>query len=270
MRKSKHSLFYKWDLLAVNSIHEVVSDTPFSIFLSNVCAQEHSLTKKTAFPLAARSPIALISLSGPGGQEFCQIIYIFSPITTSTSTKGRDPSRAPFMKAYLPGANICSAASTTTHGCAKFISRAPASPCLIWCSLYHCKPSPNTSRALYPSQYMERVGRRAGLVSLPLTGRSLSTVQTHLRPSSQKRPRWMIQNVNWREAMDMCHMQSVSLKMRIMAVLETHCGRYTVTLGTIKPIDHRTDLHPDTKPISLQPYRAGPKSLEVLEEHIQT
>lgn len=44
---------------------------------------------------------------------------------------------------------------------------------------------------------------------------------------------------------------------------------YTGNIGTIKATEHRIDLKPNTTPIRQIPYQAGPKSREVLEEHIQ-
>lgn len=120
------------------------------------------------------------------------MIYIFPPITSNPVTQGRDPGRAPFMTCHTRSASIGRAPPKTTHRRAIFIHRASLRPFHIWCSLVHWEPSPNMNRTFHPFYYTEKVGKRECLLSRPLTRRSMSSVQTELRPSSQNRPRLIL------------------------------------------------------------------------------
>ena len=54
-----------------------------------------------------------------------------------------------------------------------------------------------------------------------------------------------------------------------MDMLEQHQSIWDGHLGEIKATAHRIALKPNSGPIRQQPYRAGPKSREILDQHIQ-
>lgn len=60
------NLFHRYNPRAMNSIHEVVSDAQFYIFLSNFFALDLRLPKNTLVASAARSPITPRNLFAPG------------------------------------------------------------------------------------------------------------------------------------------------------------------------------------------------------------
>lgn len=66
--ETKYTLIDKYNVRAMSSMKEVVSDAPLSILRRNFSAQERRLVT-----FAARSPIALTSLSGFDAQELCGI-----------------------------------------------------------------------------------------------------------------------------------------------------------------------------------------------------
>lgn len=65
-------------------------------------------------------------------------------------------------------------------------------------------------------------------------------------------------------------MSDESLRERGLQLLEKYSNMYTGTLGTIKATEHRINVKEGTVTISQRPYREGPKSRDVLKEHIQT
>ena len=75
---------------------------------------------------------------------------------------------------------------------------------------------------------------------------------------------------SWRDTVDLEHVDDPALRDRILGMLEKHQTMWNGRLGAIKATVHRIALKPNTRPIHQQPYRAGPKSRAILEEHIQS
>lgn len=69
----------------MNSIHEVVYDAPSYILLCNLSTQERNFSKSTVVTFAARSLIGLISLSGTGAQNLCDMIENLPTIASEQS-----------------------------------------------------------------------------------------------------------------------------------------------------------------------------------------
>ena len=67
----------------------------------------------------------------------------------------------------------------------------------------------------------------------------------------------------------MSHIEDEKLKKKIMDMLERHQSMWDGHLGEIKAAARRIALKPNSRPIRQQPYRAGPKSREILDQHIQ-
>lgn len=74
----------------MNSINKCLANTPLSTFLRDFSSQERRLLNNTVVSLSARSPIALVSISGPGAQDLFELKYIFPTIPTDTDTPERN------------------------------------------------------------------------------------------------------------------------------------------------------------------------------------
>ena len=99
------------------------------------------------------------------------------------------------------------------------------------------------------------VARTQGPVVMP----TITPTVTPLEPDS-----------SWRDTVDLEHVDDPALWDRILGMLEKHQTMWNGRLGAIKATFHRIALKPNTRPIHQQPYRAGPKSRAILEEHIQS
>lgn len=65
----------------MNIVDDVLLELPFDILISNFSASDGLIPKEMIIGYAVRSPLALISLTGPGAQEMCGVRNIF-PTTT--------------------------------------------------------------------------------------------------------------------------------------------------------------------------------------------
>ena len=74
---------------------------------------------------------------------------------------------------------------------------------------------------------------------------------------------------NWKETINLSHVEDISLRSRIIKMLEKHEGLWDGRLGEIKATVHQIALKPNTRPMHQQLFRAWPKSREVLEQHIK-
>lgn len=137
MLEQKRALFDKYKFRAMNSGHEVVADTLFSIFVSNFSAHEGTSPKNAVVSIVARSPIANITVSGHSAQELCGMIYICPlslPVPTQAQSASATTRRAPIFAAHV-SAKTCRTLLTTTDLRATFIRRASPPPCPHRCSL---------------------------------------------------------------------------------------------------------------------------------------
>ena len=64
---------------------------------------------------------------------------------------------------------------------------------------------------------------------------------------------------DWRNSVDLSHIEDEKLKKKIMDMLERHQSMWDGHLGEIKATAHRIALKPNSRPIRQQPYHAGPK-----------
>ena len=68
--------------------------------------------------------------------------------------------------------------------------------------------------------------------------------------------------------MDLLHITDKKLKARILDMLAPHKDMWSGDLGKIRATEHHIDHRPDTRTLHQHPYRAGPESRKVLENHI--
>ena len=71
-----------------------------------------------------------------------------------------------------------------------------------------------------------------------------------------------------KDLVDLSHITNDTLKARILDILASHKDMWSGDLGEIRATEHHIDLRPDTRPLHQHPYRAGPESRKVLEDHM--
>ena len=64
------------------------------------------------------------------------------------------------------------------------------------------------------------------------------------------------------------HITDEKVKARILNMLAPYKDMWSGDLGKIRATEHNIDLKPDSRPLHQHPYRAGPESRKVLEDHI--
>ena len=73
---------------------------------------------------------------------------------------------------------------------------------------------------------------------------------------------------DWKDLVDLPHITDEKLKARILNMLAPHKDMWSGDLRKIRVTEHNIDLKPGTRPLHQHPYRAGPESRKVLEDHI--
>ena len=73
---------------------------------------------------------------------------------------------------------------------------------------------------------------------------------------------------DWKDLVDLSHITDEKLKARILKMLAPHKDMWSGYLGKIRATEHNIDLKSNTRPLHQHPYRAGPESRKVLEDHI--
>jgi len=64
---------------------------------------------------------------------------------------------------------------------------------------------------------------------------------------------------DWRDTVDLAHLEDPELEQQILRMLESHADMWAPgRLGVIDATEHRIELQPGTKPIRSMPYRQGP------------
>lgn len=76
--------------------------------------------------------------------------------------------------------------------------------------------------------------------------------------------------VDWRERINLSHVEDGKLRTRIFDILASHESVWDGNLGTIRATSHQIDVAPGTKPIRSMPYRQGPSVREIIREHVET
>lgn len=221
----KHSVFQRYTIRAMNGVHEVDPEEAFPLLLSNFSPHQRELPRGMTIAYATRSPLALVSLIGPGAQELCGVLNVFPPSypTSFTNSVIEDPD-TPFdeLEEKSDRASVPRSGSAAQHE--------------------KTTPPPRPSTVDGPSP--------------PTT-----PDPAHFKPFDPH-------HTKWEDAVDLSHVSPLSLRKRIMAVLSKHSSMYSGTLGTIKTTEHRINLTPGSKPIHLNPYRAGPERRKIMTDHI--
>lgn len=171
----KHSFFDKNKVRALNSIHEVMCDSAFSIFLTKFSTEDWMQSKNTVVALTAQSPIALINLSGAGVQDLCRRIDIFLPILPDPIAQYRDYQSRSTSNDILE-----------RDALSRYAAHCPNSVLLV------IPPTPEKHDAdpsLLPK--MREIEEEDSRIELAIDKFLSDAAQTHLLPSSLSRPRWM-------------------------------------------------------------------------------
>lgn len=79
--EQKGELLTKYGVIIMKSVHDLIQDRPFDIFVSNLSSSDRLIAKGINIGYATRPPLELISLTGPGAQEMCDILKIFTTKT---------------------------------------------------------------------------------------------------------------------------------------------------------------------------------------------
>ena len=72
----RHSVYQKYQVRAINGVHEVNPEEPFELLLSNFSKVERKFPKGMVIAYAALSPLALIPLAGKAAKEMAQVLNI--------------------------------------------------------------------------------------------------------------------------------------------------------------------------------------------------
>ena len=81
----RHSVYQKYQVRAINGVHEVIPEEPFELLLSNFSKVERRFPKGMVIAYAAPSPLALIPLAGKAAKEMAQVLNI-APIKVGAAT----------------------------------------------------------------------------------------------------------------------------------------------------------------------------------------
>ena len=74
---------------------------------------------------------------------------------------------------------------------------------------------------------------------------------------------------NWRDKIDLSHIDDEEFRARIMAMLEKYSSVFEGKLGTISATKHRIRLKPGSSPVHMNPYRAGPDKRDRIRKEIE-
>ena len=73
---------------------------------------------------------------------------------------------------------------------------------------------------------------------------------------------------DWKTLVDLSQITNKKLNARILNMLTPQKDMWSGDLGKIRATEHNINLKPNTIPLHQHPYRAGPESHKVLEDHI--
>lgn len=187
----KHDVTERYNVRVMNSVHEVDASMPFHILVTNFSAVPRFLPKGMVIAYASRSPLAFISLQGGAAQELCSIHNIFV-----TSDQSKDPS--PAFADDDPSAVATGALSSAPQ---KGSTPAPEAALASAADLEALVPP--ESQQVHP----------VIVEDMPYKDDDEESEAPRTAPETER------EEEDWREKVDLSHLENKSLKRRVMKML---------------------------------------------------
>ena len=244
----KHSVVERYGVRVMNSVHEVTSDRPFPILMSNFTSKERVLPKGMVVAYASRSPVGLVSLDGEQSRELASTFGIDESV--AQSERNQDP----FMDLTVPQAVF----AMVDHALERDKPTHEYAPSIMLTA----SAEPGDT-----SEPTQGDGNRADVQEItPEPVPDMPRMEDVDDDAPKARPDV---DKNWRDQIKLDHVEDTEFRDRIMRMLEKHETVFEGKLGQVESTVHRINLKPGTPPVRLQPYRAGPDKREKIREQIE-
>jgi len=228
----KGALYERHRVRMTNGVAEILPNTPFQVIVANFGARKCSLPKGTVLGYAQRAPLAIIVPNPHEGDDVEEGTYIPSdqPITEASTSVRQGACFNASVDIIAPGAGTI----FPTDG---------------------DKPSalggepPPLQEQRFPgvagTSTLEEGAPRAAFSR----GAGASSTQMPSDESEDTKSKEQSIAVDWREAIDLAHLDDPSLRKQVMDMLEKHESMWSGALGDIKITEHRIEVHPESKPV---------------------
>ena len=241
-----HSVVEKYGVRVMNSMHEVKADEPFAILMSNFTAKPRLLPKGMVDAYATRSPLGLFEVDGRVGADVSESYGVGKETMMTTPQEEPLPGMAE-AEAVIAFVDQTLRAGVFRHQAAHIVA------------------------ALGSEIDKDEERLRDG--SVPQTLRTdperVADIPTMADVVEEDDEEPTDPEKDWRELIDLSHLDDEALRQKVMASLEKHAPVFEGKLGTIEATEHRIHLKPGTDPVRMQPYRAGPDKREKIREQIE-
>ena len=247
----KQSVSEKYGVRVMNSVHEVTSDEPFTILLSNFTSKERLLPKGMVVAYASRSPI-LVHVNGKTADAIMETFGISvsaeamhqmktdsEAMRNAHSIVSLVENRLPTRKAREVAIEVLASQATNTG-------------------------DPRQESGDSPKDTEDDDNEPLSEQVTPIPVEDIGRMQDD-EDSDEEKP---TEKLPWREQVDLKHLD-LALKRQVMKMLEKHEEVFEGRLGLIKSTEHRITLKPGSKPVHMPPYRAGPDKRDKIREQIE-
>ena len=257
----KGSLSAKFHVRAMNSVHEVQENKPFTILLSNFSKRARRFPKGMIVAFATRSPIAYVSLSSGVAHEVGAMLDLFpqtqDPAAHDTPHNAGAVSQEDAEKDpdYLSDADLLALLRTGD----------PSVPHEQADQDQHDQAQAEQKDNEAPRPTTETIEVPTEASGTTLESSAGGTGDDATADAAAEKPE---DPDAWKDDIDLSHIHPSSVRRRCMRILEKHKAMFSGQLGTVHATEHRIELKPDTAPIRQQPYRAGPEKREQIREQI--
>lgn len=257
----KHDVTEKYHVRVMNSVHEVDASLPFHVLVTNFSQVPRQLPKGMVIAYASRSPLAFISLQGGAAQELCGVHNIFVTSNTTAADPGALDSEN-VGDDDQAAANLASAMDSTAlrAGATADVSVADAT----------CASATVDPTAAIPGSKLDHLEPPQSQVIEPVVVEDMPrNDEDDLDEPRKESTTEDGAEKDWREKVDLSHLEDRSLRRRVLKILESHEPLLAGKLGTVGATQHRIELKPGTTPVRQPPYRAGPEKRELIREQIE-